>query len=104
MPQHVCTYPNCPHPATYRGRCPDHARTHNRDTRRAGAPVYAGKRWQRTRDWQLYEHPLCDICGRIATDVHHRQDLADGGAPYNPDNLQSLCRSCHSRITRQRQL
>ncbi len=28
-------------------------------------------------------------------DVHHRIALRDGGAPYDPDNLEALCRPCH---------
>jgi 5-methylcytosine-specific restriction endonuclease McrA len=30
--------------------------------------------------------------------VHHRHSVRDGGDRLNPDNLQSLCWSCHSRL------
>jgi 5-methylcytosine-specific restriction protein A len=99
----ACAEPACPQPATYRGRCPNHARTHDRNTNRAGYHIYRTKRWQIVRNHHLFHHPLCDHCGQIATQVHHRQDLEQGGQPWAPDNLQSLCGPCHARITRQRQ-
>lgn len=60
--------------------------------------------WRRLRRMHLAEHPLCVHCkqeGRVtvATEVDHIQPLADGGT-NDSDNLQSLCKSCHSRKTR----
>ena len=37
---------------------------------------------------------------RPAVDVDHILPLADGGEPYDFDNLRSLCHACHSRVTR----
>ena len=34
-----------------------------------------------------------------ATDVDHIVPIADGGAPLDQANLQSLCHECHSRKT-----
>lgn len=64
-----------------------------------------------TRRAKLVQSPLCEYldpdegrCGRIATDVHHRHDLAEGGNPFAMENLESLCHSHHSQITRAAQL
>jgi 5-methylcytosine-specific restriction endonuclease McrA len=35
-----------------------------------------------------------------AVDVDHIKALADGGEPFDFDNLRSLCHACHSRVTR----
>ena len=47
---------------------------------------------------------VCERCGRIATDVHHRVDLRDGGDPYASENLASLCHECHAKVGRERQV
>jgi 5-methylcytosine-specific restriction protein A len=52
----------------------------------------------------LNAQPLCARChayGRttIATDVHHIIALRNGGE-NTADNLQPLCHSCHSIVTR----
>lgn len=36
---------------------------------------------------------------RPATDVDHKVPVSAGGAPFDPDNLQSLCHSHHSQKT-----
>ena len=62
-----------------------------------------GRRWRKVRGLYLARHPLCELCqqaGRLvpATEVHHRLPIDDGGTDAD-DNLQALCKSCHSRIT-----
>lgn len=99
----VCGHPRCPDPPTYRGRCQRHARVRERQTRRAGKSIYNTAKWRHTRRAQLSRESLCK-CGAIATDVHHRVDLADGGDPWSPGNLESLCHSCHSKVTRREQM
>ena len=38
----------------------------------------------------------CCQCGRAGRlEVDHRVPLAQGGAEFDPANLQSLCRGCH---------
>ena len=38
----------------------------------------------------------CVKCGKAGRlEVDHRVPLEDGGAVYDLDNLQSLCRGCH---------
>lgn len=102
----LCAEPRCPDPPAYRGRCQRHARAKERNTNRAGRAIYSTKRWQMTRRRKLFETPLCEAkgCAEIATDVHHLQDIADGGDLWAMSNLQSLCASCHSKLTRQGQL
>lgn len=103
MPISVCAKSGCPNPATYRGRCQRHARQREREINRTGYSLYRSQRWKYTRRAQLMRQPLCEECGRIATDIHHRVDLVDGGNPWAPENLASLCRKHHSQITRKRQ-
>lgn len=98
----VCLAPGCPNEASYRGRCADHARTRNRVTHR-NRDVYNSKRWRLLRRAVLFDDPLCRECGRIATDVDHVKPIEDGGAPFDRENCQPLCASCHSRKTRREQ-
>ena len=63
-----------------------------------------GTTWQKVRLEHLSKHPLCVACGlrgidRAANQVHHKVSLRQGGSNED-DNLMSLCKSCHSRITR----
>ena len=41
----------------------------------------------------------CRACGRWGDNVDHVQPINDGGDVWAMDNLQTLCRSCHSRKT-----
>ena len=103
MPIRLCLAPRCPAQAHYRGYCAEHARVKEQQTHRAGKAIYGTKRWKMLRRSVLFEHPLCECgCGEIATDVHHKVDLADGGDPWNRDGLQALNHACHSRITASR--
>ena len=71
---------------------------------------YKGKHWEATRLRVLQRDNFqCRSCGRVVGDqpgdahVDHiipkRLTQSD-----NPDGLQTLCRSCHSKKTRQEQL
>lgn len=67
-------------------------------------------RWRRIRKSVLLQEGYhCRLCGRPATEVDHRVELADGGAPFDLENLQALCPECHdaksaeSRFQRVRQ-
>ncbi len=99
MPTSVCIAAGCPNPPVYRGRCEQHRAEQNRATHKPEAKrIYNSKQWRNTRNKML---DLCAECGK-ATGEHldHITPLADGGEPYHPDNLQSLCQSCHSKKTR----
>lgn len=54
----------------------------------------------RTRPLQLRAFPYCQECdtkGELteASQVDHIIPLEQGGAPFDSDNLQSLCFRCH---------
>jgi hypothetical protein len=42
----------------YRGRCRDHAKRRNAETRSQNRGIYNSKRWQITRSRYLFENPL----------------------------------------------
>ena len=68
------------------------------------------KRWKELRAWKLNTQPLCELCEaegyvRSAIDVHHIVPVESARSPlemealcYNPNNLQSLCISCHVKV------
>lgn len=99
MPTRLCHMKGCNQPATYRGRCPTHSRTHEQDTH-PNRHIYNSKRWQLLRRRVLFNQPLCH-CGHIATIVDHITPIQDGGQPYNTANLQPLCAHHHSIKTNQ---
>jgi 5-methylcytosine-specific restriction protein A len=70
-----------------------------RDKRPSATRRGYGERWRRFRLWYLKLHPVCAHCGRAANEVDHIQPLRDGGEKYDLENLQPLCKSCHSRKT-----
>lgn len=52
--------------------------------------------WRRVRKAVLSrDRSTCRRCGQRATDVDHRVELIDGGATFDPENLQALCGPCH---------
>src|SRR5688572_30750830 len=104
MPTRLCLQAGCPNPATYRGRCPTHARTTNQATHH-NRTIYNSARWKHTRERVLYEQPLCasDGCDEISTDVDHITAIEAGGDPWARHNLQGLCASCHGRKTKREQ-
>ena len=40
---------------------------------------------------------LCNKAGRL--EVDHIRPVARGGAPFDPENLRTVCRGCHIGIT-----
>ena len=58
-------------------------------------------RWLEARAEALdragYQCERCQRPGRL--EVHHREALQDGGAPYAQSNLEVLCRDCHIRAS-----
>ncbi len=68
-------------------------------------PFYSSRTWRRVRAAKLQVNPLCEVCLKRgvltpATLVDHVTERSDGGADYDMDNLQSMCRSCHERKTK----
>jgi 5-methylcytosine-specific restriction protein A len=103
-----CNHPGCP-ALVHGGYCTKHEQQHRRladrstDQNRQSASRRGYDRiWRRNRRYYLSKHPICEDergCDRAATEVHHRVPIADGGT-NEVDNLQALCKGCHSRKTR----
>lgn len=60
-----------------------------------------GAAWRKLRESVLALEPLCRHCKAMgvtacATEIDHKDNNA---ANNDPDNLQALCKSCHSRKT-----
>lgn len=97
--------------------CPEHDQRTMRKASQDNKKLYASPRWQRFRRRILLERIWCERCtakalppnvltqvctdtgAGLAVDVHHKVDLADGGAPFDPENVEALSKSCHSRVT-----
>ena len=60
-----------------------------------------GNRWKRTRRRILEKNGYrCQSCGRPGRlEVDHIRPIWRGGSPWDPDNLQTLCRACHVHKT-----
>jgi len=64
-----------------------------------------GSDWRKLRHAFLQKYPLCDICKKndlivAANVVHHIVDVVnDPSRRLDWDNLQSLCKQCHDKIT-----
>jgi 5-methylcytosine-specific restriction endonuclease McrA len=61
-----------------------------------GVPQRAarGRHWTQLRRAKLRAQPICEVdgCRMLATTVDHITPLAENGAEYDWENLQSLCR------------
>lgn len=81
------------------------AKWQQQDERR-GTPAERGydAAWRRLRQYVLSTEPLCRACdkqGRLtaAREVDHITRISDGGGRLDIDNLQPLCKPCHSAKT-----
>lgn len=98
-----CAHPGCPAIVTDGPYCAEH-RPLNADERPSPSRRGYDKRWQKIRAMHLAREPLCRECRKRglvvpATEVDHILPLSHGGS-HASDNLQSLCKSCHSKKTR----
>lgn len=75
--------------------------------------LYNNKKWKRLRESYLMYHPQCEICGNLATDVHHINSVFDDGLSDLErlgrlldvnNNYQSLCSECHGKLHRKKQI
>ncbi|TAK97804.1 MAG: HNH endonuclease, partial [Rhodospirillaceae bacterium] len=94
-----CSQPGCPRLVRRRGKCSQH------QSDRSGTAIYNTRRWRRLQSLVRAQEPLCRAClvrGEVSlsTEVDHVKPINSGGAPWDPQNLQALCRSCHSAKTR----
>lgn len=60
-----------------------------------------GRRWMAVRDAVLRRDGYrCKVCGRAGRlQVDHIRPLSKNGDPYDPENLQAICRGCHAAKT-----
>lgn len=69
--------------------------------------LYGTKRWFQLRHRQLSKHPLCALCERLGKVTQAK--VVDHVEPhrgneelfFDPDNLQSLCKTCHDGAKQQ---
>lgn len=104
-PKRPCSYPGCPK-LVDRQYCEEHKKLTDAQYNKYGRDdftksFYKTKEWLFVRKRQLTEHPFCEECLKQgkrtkATMVDHIQPIKQGGQPFAPSNLQSLCWSCHS--------
>lgn len=65
------------------------------------ARLYDSAQWDKLREWQLSREPLCQFCRAqefvVIADIvdHIRPHKGDRALFFDPDNLQSLCKTCH---------
>lgn len=72
--------------------------------------ILNSRKWRKKSKSFLFDNPLCENpsgstdCKRAASQVHHKIDRIDRpDLAFVDSNLMSLCRRCHSRITKERQ-
>ena len=93
----LCSYPRCRNARP----CPQHQR--KKDTKTAAERKFYGSgAWKRLRAQHLSSEPLCRECasegkltpGRV---VDHIRPIRQGGDPFNPAGLQTMCDMHHAK-------
>jgi len=105
-PKKPCRHPGCPE-LTHDTFCDKHRREDNRIYNQYKRDVlsktfYKTSQWLKVRKIKLQQSPICEECKKNGTIVvgkivDHIVPIKLGGEPYDMDNLQTLCWSCHSR-------
>lgn len=107
-PGRPCMKPGCPNLARGGRFCEEHQKAYDQAyeaQRKSSAARGYDASWQRLRKMILSRHPLCaDPFGEHegrpvpAQEVDHIVPLRKGGGNRS-ENLQALCKSCHSKKT-----
>ena len=85
------------------GYCDEHDKfkieneQHKQNGGRKDDAIYNTTRWRKLRKYKLDTCPCCAECHAIATMVDHIKRIRDGGDPFDYDNLQSMCDTCHAK-------
>lgn len=105
-PKKPCRHPGCPE-LTNEVFCEKHKKEDNRvynlyKRDELSRTFYKTAIWKATREKKLHINPFCEECQKIGKFikgkiVDHIIPIKQGGAPYDLENLQTLCWSCHSR-------
>ena len=66
--------------------------------------LYSSRKWRKFRQSILAEQGgCCEACGNVQPDrllhIDHIIPIVDGGAKWDIDNLQVLCKRCHGAKT-----
>lgn len=110
-PRRGCAYGRCPRLAEEGDiYCAEHRKLFQREEwkrydqqdRDPESNKRYGRSWREIRYRYAKAHPYCEKCfseGRMVPldEVHHKIPLSRGGT-NDPDNLMSLCQSCHTKI------
>ena len=108
-PKKPCKYPGCnqlvdaAYCPAHEIHCEDKQYERQRDKETRG--WYSTRRWRLLRQQQLIRQPMCEECGRrgrmsVATEADHiKAHKGDEELFFDENNLQSLCKRCHSRKT-----
>ena len=61
---------------------------------------YHSSRWRGFKNWYKSKFPMiCSVCRGRATELDHITPIEEGGAELKKENIQPLCKPCHSRKT-----
>lgn len=95
----ICSKCRRPKPSGQRCGCSPVERAPDPNNRERAKP-YSTPEWKALRSEWLKSNPVCACCGARASVVDHvRPWRGNRQAFLDRSNLQSLCRSCHSKKT-----
>jgi 5-methylcytosine-specific restriction protein A len=93
-PPSRCAEPECQE-LTTKGRCEAHKRKAWANRSEAWGSG-STRKWREFRAARLVAEPQCRWCGsKKDLEADHILPLSQGGSKWDPDNVQTLCESCH---------
>ena len=117
MTKKLCSYATCKTIVNHNDdgtspRCPEHPRSYKKSNTKErqrkyghqfdaqGKHIYSSYRWKKLRAAKVAVDPLCEHCmangiAKAVEEVDHKIEIEDGGAVWDIENLQSLCKHCH---------